>query len=98
VAEAQTFSVELAREAQRDLEGLAPDIQRNVAIEIQRWLSQDPFRAVKTRSKRLSGFVPPVYRLRIGDYRAYYRILPPDKVVILAIFPKRDSQRWLRRS
>lgn len=96
MADAKTFFVELSRGAERDLESLAPDVQRHVVIEIQRWLSKDPFREVKTRIKRLSGFVPPVYRLRIGDYRAYYRILTTDKIVVLAILHKRDSQRWLR--
>lgn len=96
MADAKTFFVELSRGAERDLESLAPDVQHHVVIEIQRWLSKDPFREVKTRIKQLSGFVPPVYRLRIGDCRAYYRILTTDKIVVLAILHKRDSQRWLR--
>lgn len=97
MADPKAFSVEISRGAERDVEGFSPDVQRTVVLEIHKWLTKDPFREVKTRIKRLSGFVPPVYRLRIGDYRAYYRIVT-DRVVVLAVLHKKDSQRWLRRS
>ena len=45
--------------------------QRKVLSEIHSGLKAEPFREIKTRIKRLTGIVPPLYRLRIGDYRAY---------------------------
>jgi mRNA-degrading endonuclease RelE of RelBE toxin-antitoxin system len=75
---------------------LPQDAQETVLLEIQRRLTTEPFKEIKTRIKRLSGLVPPLYRLRVGDYRAYYRIVG-DRVVILAILHKKDSERWLRR-
>ena len=97
MADAKTFSAELSREAERDLKTLPLDAQRATLSEIQKWLTKEPFREIKTRIKRLTGFSPSMYRLRIGDYRAYYRILA-DRVVVLAILDKKDSARWLRRA
>ncbi len=65
-------------------------------IEIHRWLGAHPFREIKTRLKRLSGVIPPLYRLRVGDYRVYYRIRA-DRVVVLALLHKKESDRWLER-
>jgi mRNA-degrading endonuclease RelE of RelBE toxin-antitoxin system len=96
VAETRTFRVELSPGAERDLKGFPPEVQRTLATETQRWLTRDPFKEVKTRIKRLSGFTPSLYRLRIGDCRAYYRI-GTDRVAILGIVHKRDSERWLKR-
>ena len=96
MAPPRTFRIELDRAAERDLKQLPHDVQETVLLEIQRRLTTEPFKEIKTRIKRLSGLVPPLYRLRVGDYRAYYRIVG-DRVVILAILHKKDSDRWLRR-
>ncbi|TKB91936.1 MAG: type II toxin-antitoxin system RelE/ParE family toxin [Nitrospira sp.] len=42
------------------------------------------------------GFSPPLYRLRVGDYRVSYRVTL-QLVVILSVFHKKDSDRWLKR-
>lgn len=95
MADQHAFRIELSDGATRDLGRLPPDVQRATLREIQRWLSTHPFRELKTRVRRLAGIVPPLYRLRIGDYRAYYRIIG-DRVVVLAILHKKDGERWLR--
>ncbi len=95
MAERQTFRIELSGGAERDLEQLPREVQRTVLLEVQRWLTTRPFQERKTRLKRLTGFIPSLYRLRIGDYRAYYRIIA-DRVVLLAILHKKDSDRWLK--
>jgi mRNA-degrading endonuclease RelE of RelBE toxin-antitoxin system len=97
VAPPRTFRIELDRGSERDFQQLPQDVQETVLLEIQRRLTTEPFKEIKTRIKRLSGLVPPLYRLRVGDYRAYYRIAG-DRVVILAILHKKDSERWLRPS
>lgn len=96
MAPPRTFRIELDRGAERDLQQLPQAVQETVLLEIQRRLTTEPFKEIKTRIKRLSGLVPPLYRLRVGDYRAYYRIAG-DRVVILAILHKKDSERWLKR-
>ncbi len=95
MAEQQTFRIELGAGAERDLEQLPREVQRMVLREVRRWLTTHPFQERKTRLKRLTGFVLPLYRLRIGDYRAYYRIAA-DRVVLLAILHKKESDRWLK--
>jgi mRNA-degrading endonuclease RelE of RelBE toxin-antitoxin system len=96
LAEPKAFRIELGKSADRDLQDIPIQAQRKILNEIQSRLTAEPFREVKTRIKRLTGIVPPIYRLRIGDYRAYYRIVN-DRVVVLAILHKKDSERWLRR-
>ena len=94
---AQTSSlIELGPGVERDLRGIPPADQRKILSEIQLRLKTAPYREIKTRIKRLTSIVPPLYRLRVGDYRAYYRIAG-DHVVVLAVLHKKDSDRWLRR-
>jgi mRNA-degrading endonuclease RelE of RelBE toxin-antitoxin system len=97
MAAQKQFRVELGPGAERDLGTLPNDIQRLVLIEMDLRLKSEPYRELKTRIKRLTGILPPLYRLRVGDYRAYYRITD-DRVVILAIVHKKDTERWLKRS
>jgi mRNA-degrading endonuclease RelE of RelBE toxin-antitoxin system len=96
MARQREFRVELGAGAQRDLGALSADIQRVVLAEIARRLRTEPYREIKTRIKRLTGIIPPLYRLRVGDYRAYYRIRE-ERVIVLAILHKKDSERWLKR-
>ena len=39
---------------------------------MERHLQHDPTKESKTRIKRLRGIRNPDYRLRVGDYRAFY--------------------------
>jgi mRNA-degrading endonuclease RelE of RelBE toxin-antitoxin system len=90
------FSIEFNRHAEREIKSLPSAVAHIVLQEIQERLSAAPFQEIKTRIKRVTGFVPPLYRLRVGDYRAYYRVIE-RRVVILAVLHKKDSDRWLRR-
>ena len=96
MAAQKEFRVELGTGAERDLGALPTNIQRVVLAEITLRLRSEPYREIKTRIKRLTGIIPPLYRLRVGDYRVYYRILE-DRVVVLAMMHKKDSERWLKR-
>jgi mRNA-degrading endonuclease RelE of RelBE toxin-antitoxin system len=96
VAAQTSFLIELGPGAGRDLRGISLADQRKILTEIQRRLKTEPYREIKTRIRRLTGIVPPLYRLRVGDYRAYYRIVG-DHVVVLAVLHKKDGERWLRR-
>ena len=96
MAAQKSFQIDLGGGVERDLQAIPPDVQRKILGEIQLRLKAEPFREIKTRIKRLTGIVPPLYRLRIGEYRAYYRIVG-DQAVVLAILHKKHSERWLRR-
>lgn len=90
------FTIEFAKEAEREIRAL-PEVDARIIIqEIQTRLSSEPFKGSKTRIKRLLSFTPPLYRLRVGNHRAYYRIVT-HQVVILAVLHKKDSAPWLKR-
>jgi mRNA-degrading endonuclease RelE of RelBE toxin-antitoxin system len=90
------FSIEVAPHAERDLAKLPSTISGLILEEIKTRLAKQPLQEIKTRIKRLAGFAPPLYRLRVGDYRVYYRVII-QRVVILGAFHKKDSDRWLKR-
>lgn len=92
----EAWKIDFVREAVREIKALPSADARTILQEIQIRLSTQPFKGSKTRIKRLVGFHPPLYRLRIGAYRAYYRIEAP-RVVILSVLHKKDSARWLKR-
>jgi len=86
----------LAGPAERDLRKMEPALALQFCRDIAAYLEDNPLPIGKPRIKKLSGFSPPLYRLRSGDFRAYYRI-SEGKVVILAIRHKKDSEKLLRR-
>lgn len=90
------FNVIFSVSAQREIEKLEIEDALRLAKDIKNYLEQSPLPFGKTRIKRQTGFDPPLYRLRSGDFRAYYRVVSKD-VVILAITHKKDSEKYLRR-
>lgn len=80
----------------RDVEGLDPAAAITLVKDIQAYLETRPIPIGKPRIKKLSGFEPPLYRLRSGDFRAYYRILGGE-VVVLAVTRSKDSAKRLKR-
>jgi len=57
-------------------------------------LGENPFPG-PPKSKRLVGFKVPTFRLRIGDYRAVYRIIE-NVILILALVARKDLERIIR--
>lgn len=94
--EQKRFEVIFSSSAQKDIERLEVDKAFQIAIDIKTYLETSPFPFGKTRIKRLTNFDPPLYRLRSGDFRIYYRIHPP-KVIILTITHKKDSEKFLKK-
>lgn len=89
------FFIQIQRDAERELAALAKETRLTLLDAIQKYLSSSPYQPIKTRIKRMSGFNPTLYRLRVGDYRAYYRI-DQQRVVILAVLHKKDAAKRLR--
>ena len=82
--------------SERDIEGFEADVALQLVKDIKTYLETSPLPFGKSRIKKLTGYNPPLYRLRSGDYRAYYRIFPGE-VVILAITQKKDSEKILKK-
>ena len=92
----EKFRVTFAPSAQKDIEKLETDAALQLVKDIKTYLETSPLTFGKTRIKKLTGFSPPLYRLRSGDFRAYYRIASHD-VVILALTHKKDSEKILKK-
>ncbi len=82
--------------AVRDVEGLDSAVAIPLVKDIMIYLETRPIPIGKPRIKKLSGFEPPLYRLRSGDFRAYYRI-HGGEVVVLAVARRKDSDKRLKR-
>jgi mRNA-degrading endonuclease RelE of RelBE toxin-antitoxin system len=89
------FSIVFSPVAQKDIESLETDEAIQLTRDIASYLEINPFPRGKSRIKKLTGFHPSLYRLRSGDYRAYYRI-QPGTVIILAVAKRKDSAKLLR--
>lgn len=94
--EAKKFEVIFTPSAQREIEALETDDALQLAKDIKNYLETSPLPFGKGRIKKLTAFNPPLYRLRSGNFRAYYRILYHD-IVILAITHKKDSEKILKK-
>ena len=90
------FGVIFSPSAQREIEGLKSDYALQIVRDIKIYLEMSPLPFGKSRIKKLTGLHPPLYRLRSGDFRAYYRIISTD-VVVLAITHKKDSEKALKK-
>lgn len=75
---------------------LDPGLSLQVCRDIASYLRVSPLPVGKPRIKKLSGYTPPLYRLRSGDFRAYYRI-KEGEVVVPAVRQKKDSDKFFRR-
>lgn len=94
--EEKKFEVVFSPAAQRDIERLEVEEALQVAQDIKRYQETSPFPFGKNRIKKLTGFSPPLYRLRSGDFRAYYRIVNKE-AIILAVTHKKDSEKLLKK-
>ena len=82
--------------AARDVESLEVDEAVPLVRDIRVYLETRPIPIGKPRIRKLAGYDPPLYRLRSGDFRAYYRIRG-DEVVVLAVTRRKDSGKRLKR-
>ena len=90
------LKVVFAPAAVRDVESLEVDEAVPLVRDIRVYLETRPIPIGKPRIRKLAGYDPPLYRLRSGDFRAYYRIRG-DEVVVLAVTRRKDSGKRLKR-
>lgn len=94
--EEKKYKVIYAPAAQRDIEALETDAATQLARDIKNYFETAPLPFGRSRIKKITGYSPPLYRLRSGDFRAYYRIASRE-VVIVAITNKKDSEKILKK-
>lgn len=90
------FTVFLTPPSRTDLAQLPQSVVEDIHAALVKYLCNAPHLPKPPRLKKLHHFRPPLYRLRVGDYRVYYR-LDQRTVVVLAILNRRDADRWLGR-
>ena len=76
------------------MERLERRLSLRVCQDISSYLETNPTPIGKPRIKKLSRFHPPLYRMRNGDIRVYYRF-QQGEVVILAVRRKKESEKFL---
>jgi mRNA-degrading endonuclease RelE of RelBE toxin-antitoxin system len=86
------FLVVLTNAATADLDALALRERLQVAEDIAS-LARDPL-PPRSSVKELTGYRPPLYRLRAGDYRVLYR-LTGRTVAVIRVVPRRELDRAL---
>lgn len=94
--EPQKHKIIFGPSAERDIERFDIAASPQLVKDIKNYLETNPLPFGKSRIKKLVGYNPPLYRLRSGDCRAYYRIMP-DAVVVLAVTNKKDSEKILKK-
>jgi mRNA-degrading endonuclease RelE of RelBE toxin-antitoxin system len=82
------FEIRLARGAMQDLKRLRGHDRARVVDEIERCLSEQPQEPSRNR-KELTALappwehVPPVWELRVDDYRVFYDVDPATRLVVV---------------
>lgn len=94
--EQKRYNIIFIPSVQHDIERFETDDALQLVNDIKTYLETSPLPFGKSRIKKMTGFNPPLYRLRSGDFRAYYRIHYAE-VVILAISNKKDSEKILKK-
>ena len=87
------YAAEFSPRALEDIQARSPDVAARILRKL-RDLEENRFPSGDT-VKHLEGFEKPTYRLRIGEYRAVYRI-SGTVVVILRIITRSELERALR--
>ena len=86
------LAVVLTDRAIADFDALPLKIRLQIAQDVA-FLARDPL-PPRSGVKKLKGHRPPLYRLRAGDYRVFYR-LAQRTVRILRVIGHRDLDRLL---
>lgn len=89
------FVVRFLAGAQEDLGNIDEVQQRLIIKKITEVLSSNPFPHGKV-VRQLSGIRPPLSRLRIGDWRAFFEI-HGHEVFVLSVARKSLAERTIRR-
>jgi mRNA-degrading endonuclease RelE of RelBE toxin-antitoxin system len=93
------YRIEFADEAKLNLRALRKGDQVKVLDKIDMHLAYQPTMQSKSRIKSLRPGTFPPYRLRVDEFRVYYDVIEPQRlVVVYGIVPKTKSEAWLEQS
>lgn len=73
------YRIHFAAEAERDLAKLDPSVRSRILKR----LLQFEQNAEHTRHLALKGTLTDLFKLRIGDYRVLYDLIPTDQVILV---------------
>jgi addiction module RelE/StbE family toxin len=86
------YAIHLKPSAMDDLDRMKNYDATIVADGIERFLAYEPMRESRSRIKRLRGTAEATYRLRIEDYRVFYRVDEEEsRVNVLRILRKDET-------
>lgn len=89
------FEVKLTDTVKDQLSHLPRDVRRRIALSIKT-LQDFPFPRGNT-IRRVRGTKKPIYRLRVGDYRAVYHLdVAKRQVIVLTVVHRQELERALR--
>lgn len=88
------FVVKASKNFLKDLSKLSPGVALEVAEKLK-ILEASPLPVGKNRIKKLKGYAPPLYRLRVRDKRALYRI-SGNEVALLKIVDRKELEKELK--
>lgn len=92
------YDIRLAKGAEQDLKRLSTFHRNTIIDAIERSLANEPARVSRNR-KILIGLIPPwtaeppIWELRVGDYRVFYDVAAEERVVYIRAIRKKPSGR-----
>ncbi len=94
-----SYRIEFVSAATNDLRALRKSDRVKVLHRIERHLGHQPTRQSKSRIKALRPGTYPPYRLRVDEFRVYYDVKEPERLVIVfGVVLKTRSAAWLTQS
>ncbi len=91
------YTIMLKPSAIADLDALRKYDATQIADAMERNLQHNPTKQSKSRIKRLRGISNPDFRLRVGDYRIFYRVDEIGRrVEVLRVMHKDQTLRYYK--
>ena len=88
------FRVQFQKDAAKELERLRSVDRSAILEDADRLLGSNPSLESQSKVKKLRQPAPAEFRLRVGDYRIYYKV-DVDCVTVLKVLHKADSAEYL---
>lgn len=95
------YDIQLVRGAERELKKLSAFHRTTIIDAMERNLTHEPTRISRNR-KMLIGLIPPwtaeppVWELRVGDYRVFYDVAEDERVVYIRAIRKKSAGQMTR--
>ena len=89
------YEIILKRSARADMDKLRKYYATQIADAMEKHLQHEPTKESKTGIKRLRGIRNPDYRLRVGEYRAFYTVDEEARCVeVLRVMHKDETRAY----